>query len=182
MDNCKGTNSPMDINFKLDFDACEIDMTLEHQCRSLIGSLMYAMVSTRPDLATAVPYLSRFQSQPTLKLWQALKRVLRYVTQTIDFNLKYSKYKYESLTGFADADFARDKDRKFTSGYLFKLFNNTVTWKSKKQSTVSLSTTEAELIALCEASVEACWLIKLLCDFNIKISNTVIFEDNQRVR
>lgn len=179
MDNCKGTNSPMDINFKLDFEACEIDMTLEHQCRSLIGSLMYAMVSTRPDLATAVSYLSRFQSQPTLKLWQALKRVLRYVRQTIDFNLKYSKCKYDSLTGFADADFARDKDRKSTSGYLFKLFNNTVTWKSKKQSTVSLSTTEAELIALCEASVEACWLMKLLCDFNISISNTVIFEDNQ---
>lgn len=179
MNNCRGTNSPMDPNFKLDFDLNEVDMTLEHQCRSLIGSLMYAMVGTRPDLATAVSYLSRFQSQPTLKLWQALKRVLRYVKQTIDYNLKYSKCNNESLIGFADADFARDSDRKSTSGYLFQLFSNTVTWKSKKQSTVALSTTEAELIALCEASVEACWLMKLLSDFNIVISNTIIFEDNQ---
>lgn len=179
MENCKGQDTPMENNFILDLDDTDIDMTLEYQCRALIGSLMYAMVSTRPDLATAVSYLSRFQSKPSLKLWKALKRVLRYVKHTVDYNLIFLRNECDTLIGYADADFARDHDRKSTSGYMFKLFGNTITWRSKKQSTVALSTTEAELISLCEASVEACWLIKLLSDLNINVENVIIFEDNQ---
>lgn len=62
---------------------------------------------------------------------------------------------------------------------MFKLFGNTIAWRSKKQTTIALSTTEAELISLCESVVEACWLIKLLLDFNVTIQNVTIFEDNQ---
>jgi len=83
------------------------------------------------------------------------------------------------LIGYADADWARDNDRKSTSGYIFKLYNNTIVWRSKKQTTVALSTTEAELISLCEATVEACWLVKLLSDLKVNVQNVIIYEDNQ---
>ncbi|KAK9719679.1 hypothetical protein QE152_g22486 [Popillia japonica] len=77
------------------------------------------------------------------------------------------------------ADWARDYDRKSTTGYLFKVYNNTVVWKSRKQATVALSTTEAELVSLCEATVEACWIKKLLFELNIIMKCVTIFEDNQ---
>ena len=176
---CKGCKTPMDSNFNID-EKIEVDMSYEHQCRSLIGSLMYATVGSRPDLAMAVYYLSRFQSRPNKNLWQALKRILRYVKQTLEYSLIYRRHNFEfSLIGYADADFARDSDRKSTSGYLFKLFDNTIIWKSRKQSTVSLSTTEAEFVSLCEATMEACWIKKLLLDLNIDIDCIHVFEDNQ---
>ncbi|KAK9701596.1 hypothetical protein QE152_g30478 [Popillia japonica] len=83
------------------------------------------------------------------------------------------------LVGYADADWASDYDRKSTTGYLFKVYNNTVVWKSRKQATVALSTTEAEIVSLCEATVEACWIEKLLFELNIIMKCVTIFEDNQ---
>lgn len=72
MENCKGSNTPMDVNFKLDENSI-VDMRYEMQCRSLIGSLMYATVGSRPDLSTAVCYLSRYQSKPSENLWKEFK-------------------------------------------------------------------------------------------------------------
>lgn len=155
-------------------------MRYEHKCRSLIGSLMYATIGSRPDLAMPVYFLSRFQSKPNKILWQALKRVLRYVKETIDYTLIYKcNPKDKILVGYADADFARDNDRKSTSGYLFKLFNNTIIWKSKKQHCVSLSTTEAEFVSLCEAVAMLCWVRKLLLDLDLNIGCVTMYEDNQ---
>lgn len=179
MENCKGCDTPMDINFRFDENET-VDMTYEHKCRSLIGSLMYATVGSRPDLAASVYYLSRFQSKPNAGLWRALKRLLRYVRKTVNFSLLYTKDESSvPLVGYADADFARTDDRKSTSGYFFKVFNNSVVWRSRKQTTVTLSTTEAEFVALCEAIMEASFMLKLLADLNIKISNVTIYEDNQ---
>lgn len=181
MQNCKGMDTPMDPNLQLDVNT-DIDMTLENYCRSLIGSLMYCMVSTRPDLATAVSYLSRFQGKPSVKLVKALKRVLRYIKQTVNYQLTYTNCNINNnntLVGYADSDFARSMDRKSTSGYVFKLYGNTISWKSKKQNIVTLSTTEAELVALCESCVESCWLIKLLKDVDVNLKHVTIFEDNQ---
>lgn len=180
MENCKGVQLPMDVNYVFD-EACEIDLSYENICRSLIGSLMYATVGSRPDLAMSVYYLSRYQNKPSSELLRALKRILRYVKQTIDFQLVYSKGSNVAypLIGYADADFARDNDRKSTSGYLFMLYDNTIIWKSKKQSTVALSSTEAEFVSLCEAAVEACWLKKLLKELNVDLCNILLYEDNQ---
>lgn len=177
MKDCKGIDTPMETNFKLDDK--NIDLIYEARCRSLIGSLLYVTVNSRPDLAFSVNYLSRFQSTANETLWKALKRVLRYVKQTINYTLIFEKNCDIPLIGFADADWGRDVDRKSTTGYLFKIYGNTVIWKSKKQSVVALSTTEAELIALCHACVESCWIVKILKDLNIEVENFKIFEDNQ---
>lgn len=146
----------MEVNFILD-ENCKVNMSYERKCRALIGTLMYATVGSRPDLANAVYYLSRFQSKPSVELWVALKRILRYVKATVDFQLVFKKdCLSKPLIAFADADWARSSGRKSTTGYLFKVFSNTVIWKSKKQAIVALSTTEAELVSLCEATAEAC--------------------------
>lgn len=177
MQDCKGIDTPMDYNFK--FDDSIVDMSYEKQCRSLIGSLMYATVSSRPDLAFSVYYLSRYQSKPNDCLWKALKRILRYIKQTIDYSLIFEKKSKNPIVGYADADWGRDIDRKSTTGYLFQIYGNTVVWKSRKQSVIALSTTEAELISLCESAVESCWIYKLLVDLGIEIETVEIYEDNQ---
>lgn len=179
MSDSKPVGTPMDVNLKFDDSDHVIDYSLEHKCRSCIGSLMYAVVGTRPDLCASVSYLSRYQSKPSEKLWQCLKRILRYVKGTINYKLKFVKSKAsEPLVCYADSDFARDNDRKSTSGCLLKVYSNPVVWRSKKQSTVALSTTEAEFIALCEATCVACWAKKLLAELNVDCKSTVIYEDN----
>eukprot|EP00253_Pinus_taeda_P004760 PITA_04760 len=111
---------------------------------SAVGSLMYAMVCTRPDIAHAVGVLSRFMSKPGKEHWSTVKRVFRY------------------LCGTSDYDWAGDLDqRRSTSGYVFNLFGGAVSWMSKKQSVVALSTTEAEYMAATHASKEAVWLQRL---------------------
>lgn len=177
--NFYSVDTPMEVNFKLD-ETCKIDQSYERKCRSLVGSLMYATVGTRPDLTMSVYYLSRFQSKPSETLWKSLKRILRYIKGTLNYTLLYTKdYDSLPLIGYADANWARDSDRKSTSGYLFKVYNNSVVWRSKKQTMVALSTTDAEFVSLCEATVEACWIKKLLLDLGIKINTITIFEDNQ---
>eukprot|EP00253_Pinus_taeda_P027130 PITA_27130 len=133
---------------------------------SAVGSLMYAMVCTRPDIAHAVGVLSRFMSKPGKEHWTAVKRVFRYLRGTSDYGLCYQGRpgldRVLDIRGFVDADWAGDLDqRRSTSGYVFNLFGGAVSWMSKKQSVVALSTTEAEYMAATHASKEAVWLQRL---------------------
>lgn len=148
----------------------------------MIDSLLYAVSGTRPDLCVSVNFLSRYQHCASTALYKALKRILRYIKGTLNISLVYNSSGHE-LKGFVDADWAGDvRDRKSTSGYILELYNCPVVWYSKKQLTVSLSSTEAEYIALSYAISEMLWLKKLLLDFNLEYKETmVIFEDNQSV-
>lgn len=140
------------------------------------------MLTTRPDLSTAVNYYSRFQSNATEAQWTGLKRILRYIQGTLKLGLLYRKNVEESLIGFADADWAGDKDRKSTTGFFFKVFGSVICWSTRKQTTVALSSTEAEYVALASASMKLVWLKNLLADLGIKFSKPiVIYEDNQSV-
>eukprot|EP00253_Pinus_taeda_P035198 PITA_35198 len=115
---------------------------------SAVGSLMYAMVCTRPEIAHAVGVLSRFMSKPRKQHWTTVKRVFKYLCGTSDYGLCYEGRlgldRVFDIHGFADADWAADLDqRRSTSGYVFNLFGGAVNWMSKKQSVVALSTTQA---------------------------------------
>eukprot|EP00253_Pinus_taeda_P032794 PITA_32794 len=130
---------------------------------SAVGSLMYAMVCTRPDIAHAVGVLSRFMSKPGKEHWTAVKRVFRYLRGTSDYGLCYQGRpgldRVLHIRSFVDADWAGDLDqRRSTSGYVFNLFGGAVSWMSKKQSVVALSTTKTEYMAATHASKEAVWL------------------------
>eukprot|EP00253_Pinus_taeda_P034263 PITA_34263 len=130
---------------------------------SAVGSLMYAMVCTRLDIAHAVGVLRRFMSKPAKEHWTTAKRVFRHLHGTSDYGLCYQGRpgldRVLDICGFVDADWAGDLDqRRSISGYVFNLFGGAVSWMSKKQSVVALSTTEAEYMAATHASKEEVWL------------------------
>jgi hypothetical protein len=133
---------------------------------SAVGILMYAMVCTRPDIAHAVGVLSRYMSKPGKEHWTSVKRVFRYLRGTAIYGLCYQGRmgldKVLDIHGFVDADWAREMDRRIsTSGYVFNLFGGAISWMSKRQAVVALSTTEAEYMAATHASKEEIWLQRL---------------------
>ncbi|KAE8673094.1 hypothetical protein F3Y22_tig00111812pilonHSYRG00176 [Hibiscus syriacus] len=120
-----------------------------------VGSLMYAMVCTRPDISQAVGVVSSYMHDPGERHWQVVKWILRYLQQTVDVGLVFEQDEAlgQCMVGYADSDYAGDLDkRRSTTGYLFTLAKAPVSWKSTLQSTVALSTTEAEYMAVSEAS------------------------------
>jgi hypothetical protein len=133
---------------------------------SLIGSLQYLTVATRPDIAYAVNWLASFTANPSFKHYNAAKRVLRYLKGTRNYGITYRDQNDRLIGpidsnifyGFSDAAFANAEDQKSISGYVFLANMGTITWMSKKQNTIALSTTEAEYVALSEAAREAKWL------------------------
>jgi hypothetical protein len=142
----------------------------QKQYQSIIGSLMYAMLGTRPDLAYAVSSLSQYCSGPTKQHMGAAKRVLRYLSGTRNFSLKYDKHNQENTPiGYSDSDWAGDADRRSTGGFVYKLAGGAISWKSKKQTSVALSTLEAEYMAASEAAKEAIWIKRLVK--NLRLDN-----------
>lgn len=121
---------------------------------SAVGSLMYVMVCTRPDITHAIGTVSKYLSNPGKEHWSAVKWILRYLHGTSDVKLSFGSDIIE-LLGYSDSDMAGDMDsRRSTSGYLIMFAGGAVAWQSKLQKCVALSTTEAEFIALTEASKE----------------------------
>ncbi|XP_070005861.1 secreted RxLR effector protein 161-like [Nicotiana sylvestris] len=149
---------------------------------SLVGSLMYAQVCTRHDIAFAVGMLGRYQSNSGLDHWKAGKRVLRYLQGTKDFKLTYKYSDSLEVIGYSDSDLGGCKDTsKFTSGYIFLLAGSDVSWRSVKQTIVATSTMEAEFIACYEATSQALWLKNFISGLRIvdSISRPLrIFCDN----
>ncbi|KAK2578615.1 hypothetical protein KPH14_000964 [Odynerus spinipes] len=147
--------------------------------QELIGCLNYLSTYTRPDISHTVSYLSRFNNCHNEEHWLGTKRVLKYLKGTTDFKLCYQKSNLK-ITGFVDADFANDEtDRKSYTDFVFTLGNAAISWESKKQSNVAISTSEAEYLALSEACKEAKFLKNLLLEIineNIKVE---IYNDNQ---
>ncbi|KAL0293770.1 UNVERIFIED_CONTAM: Retrovirus-related Pol polyprotein from transposon TNT 1-94 [Sesamum calycinum] len=148
---------------------------------STVGSLIYAMMCTRPDLCFAVGMVSRYQSNPGPDHWVAVKRILRYLKGTSNLALCYHGGSLR-LVGYSDADGSADRDeRKSTSGYAFLLGGVAITWCSKKQLCISLSTMEAEYIACTSAVQEAIWLRRFLKSLRISAhvdDAVVIYCDN----
>ena len=119
-----------------------------------VGNLMYAMVSTRPDISQAVGVVSRFMANPGEEQWRVLKWVLRYLRRTSDHCISFDGHE-GSVCGYVDANYASDLDeRRSTTGYVFTLAGGAISWMSKLQETVALSTTEAEYIAALDACKE----------------------------
>ena len=134
---------------------------------STVGSLMYAMLCTRPDICFAVGVVSRYQSNPGLDHWVAVKHILKYLRRTRNYMLVYSSRDLIPI-GYTDSDFQSDRDsRKSTSGAVFTLGSGAIIWRSIKQTCVADSTMEAEYVAACEAAKEAVWLRKFLRDLEV---------------
>lgn len=180
MDKCKSASTPIEKGLHL--DKCDSNITSNQPYRELIGCLTYATLTSRPDLCAAVNYFSGFQSCFADTHFTHAKHILRYLQGSIDMKMEYQKHnEFDILLGYTDADWGGDRnDRKSTSGYVFKVFGNVVSWASRKQATISQSSTEAEYIALAHAINEAKWIKSLLGEIGININIPItIFEDNQ---
>jgi hypothetical protein len=149
--------------------------------REAVGSLMYLMVCTRPDIAVAVSEVSKFLSNPGRRHWSAVKRIIRYLIGTKNLKLVLGGQKSFRLTGFADADYARDTDsRKSRTGYLTQIGGSTITWKSKMQATTAGSTCEAEYYAINDLLKEIRYILPLCKEFGIEQELPITLnEDNQ---
>lgn len=179
MENCKPVHTPMESGLCLQKGHISQPNV---PYRELIGCLTYATLTTRPDLCASTNFFSRFQGSYTDEHYTFAKRVLRYIQGTLNLKMVYHRNpEADVLVGYADADWANDRlDRKSISGYVFKVYGNTISWSSRKQATVSLSSTEAEYIALAQGSCEAMWLRNLLQDLKVKCDGpTILYEDNQ---
>lgn len=175
MKDCKRVSTPMDPNCKW----LKADKTTTEPYKELLGCLQYLTLMSRPDICVSVNILSQFQSNPGDEHWVGLKRILRYLQGTKTDRLCFTRKDCEPLTGYADADFANDvEERKSISGNMFSIYGNMVSWSSKRQPIVTLSSTEAELVSLCNASKEGIWMSSILSEIGIPFVPFTIYEDN----
>lgn len=154
-------------------------MEQEVPYREVIGSFLYLVQATRPDLAFAVSSVSRFNDCYDSTHWTAVKRILRYLRGTKHYRIAYRRGDHGAINGFFDADWANESDeRKSYTGYAFILAGGAVTWSCKRQTSVAVSSTEAEYVAMSQAAREALWLIRVIRQFE-KLDNIAIRCDNQ---
>jgi hypothetical protein len=146
--------------------------------REMVGSLMYAMVATRPDICTAVGVVSRFLDKPTDIHCEMVRQIFRYLKQTTDYCLKYTP-SGTKLTGYVDASYANCEDYSSISGYVTLLGSNILSWQSGKQRLVALSSAESEYMALTPAIQEVLWLKDLLQELKLDQKDIKLYEDNQ---
>jgi hypothetical protein len=159
MRDCNPRVTPLEVNQQLGPDGETLPSNMPYS--EVVGSLLYLAVCTRPDMSHSVGMLSRFVSAPKLEHWHALKGVLRYLRGTSKLGLMFRPG--AGLIGYTDSDYAGDLvKRRSTSGYVFMNAGAAVLWGSKLQTTVAVSTCEAELIAGARAIKEALWLRKLI--------------------
>ena len=182
MENCNPDKTPTIAGQELtlvDNSAEDCDATAY---RSLVGKLLFAANTVRSDISYIVGVLSRYLKEPKEVHYKAAKRVLRYLKGTKDLGIRYEAGNNDNgeLLGYCDADWAGDKsDRKSTTGFVFKYANGAITWRSKKQATVALSTAEAEYMSLSEGVKEALWLMQVFKEFGINTGPVRMFDDNQ---
>ncbi|XP_062103182.1 uncharacterized mitochondrial protein AtMg00810-like [Humulus lupulus] len=176
---CKPISTPMETNAKLCAHEGH-DLQDGAMYRQLVGSLIY-LTLTRPDTSYAVGVASRYMQHPKKPHLEAVRRMLRYVKDTINYGLLYKKDDEVKIVGYCDANYAGDHDtRRSTTVYVFKLGSGAISWCSKRQPTVSLSTTEAEYRAAAMTAQESMWLMQLMKDLHQSTDNAILlYCDNQ---
>lgn len=146
-----------------------------------VGSLFYLAVATRPDIAKTVGVLARFTKNPGMQHWKAVKHLLRYIKGTLDYKLTYAPTSGSELfTSYVDADHGGNLDNgRSTTGFVIKMGTGAISWSSRLQSIVALSTTEAEYVGAVSAAQEVLWLRNLLSEFGYDMSSpSTLYIDN----
>ena len=177
MTECKPVSSPMEVGLQLEKATLPSDRT---PYRELLGCLMYIMIATRPDIAFVVSYLARFAHAHDDTHWEAAKRVLRYLKSTMDYKLRLGGAKQvDEILCYTDADWAGDiETRRSTAGALNVINSGCLTWKSKLQSRVTKSSTEAEYIATNQGVTDAIYIKNLMQELTVDL-RIILLCDNQ---
>jgi Reverse transcriptase (RNA-dependent DNA polymerase)/gag-polypeptide of LTR copia-type/Integrase core domain/GAG-pre-integrase domain/Domain of unknown function (DUF4219) len=180
MQNSKPANIPLSSGARLIKAIITDTLVDQKEYQSIVGSLMYAMLATRPDLAQLIQQISQFSQKPTKTHEKAAKQGLRYLNGTIDEGITYNGNLGIRLQCWSDANWGGEEGRESVSGFVFTMAGGTVTYSSKKQGSVALSSTESEYMAILHALKEQIWLLRFLKEIGYDISNqNVIYCDNQ---
>jgi hypothetical protein len=182
MTNCHPVTTPLDPNVKLEKTPDDTPVTPElwSEYSAAVGSFNFAATTTRPDMKHTVHELSQYLNNPSSTHWSAAKRVLRYISGTLNLGITYSPSDSDPDI-YSDANWGTNPiDRKSVSGYAVMFGNTAISWYSKKQPTVALSTMEAEYMAVSNAMRECLWIRELLTKLGIPPQGpTIIHVDNQ---
>jgi hypothetical protein len=171
------TRTPMSTSTKMsaDLNGKSVNPTLY---QSMIGSLLY-LTASRPDLCFSVGVCARFQSNPMESHHTAVKRIIRYVNNTLNHGIFYSRNTNLDIAGYSDANWASNADdRKSTSGRCYYIGTNMIAWSSKKQNFISLSIAEVEYIAVGNCYTQLLWIKQMLEDYRVSEEKMSIFCDN----
>ena len=159
MADCKPSRTPLPAGAVLESSEHTATDVSRQRYQSLIGSLLYAMLGTRPDIAFAVTRLSKFNANPSDAHLHYAKYVLRYLQGTKAYRLRYQGASNDGLISYSDSDWAEDRDdRHSTSGFIFLMAGAAISWASRRQPTISLSSTEAEYKAASDTCRQLVWL------------------------
>jgi hypothetical protein len=166
MENANPIGMPLDTHIKLVPNPEDNEPNHSNTFTKLLGELQYIGNHTRPDILYAVNIMGSFTANPSLQHYSALKRILRYLAGTKTLSITYSAVGDEDdaenlFHGYLDAAFANQEGSKSMSGYIFLASGGAITWKSKRQTIIALSTTKSEYVALSESGHEATWLRNL---------------------
>eukprot|EP00253_Pinus_taeda_P015417 PITA_15417 len=173
MKNCSPSVAPIVKGDRFNLNQCPKNDFEREQMKNIpyasaVGSLMFAQVCTRPDIAFVVGMLGRYQSDPGLDHWRAAKKVMRYLQGTKDYMLMYRWTDNLEVIGYSDSDFAGCVDScKSTLGYIFMMVDGAVSWRSAKQTLIATSTMEVEFVSCFEATLHGVWLKSFISGLRI---------------
>ena len=179
-------NTPLPVGFSVDQSMSpktdsERQEMADKPYRPVLGSVMWGQLATRPDLSFAVSLLSRFQADPGIEHWKGLMHVIGYIKNTMDYGLTYSRDADLTPLAYVDADYGGCRDtRRSTSGYVFTMAGGAVTWSSKRQATVALSTVEAEYVAMSRCAQQMVWTQTWLDEVEIEHDTPGIIRGDSR--
>jgi hypothetical protein len=179
-------NTPLPVGIILDSNMSpktesERQQMANKPYRPILGSVMWGQLATHPDLSFLVSLLSCFQANPRIEHWKVLMHVVGYVKNTVDYGLTYLRDRDISSTAFADADYGGCRDtHRSTSGYVFIMSGGPVTWSSKRQATVALSTIEAKYVAISRCGQQMVWMQSWLDKVTIEHTKPGVLKGDSR--
>ena len=179
MQNAKSAQTPLPSGYMPTPYTGPVDEKLRNRYQQLIGSLLYLMLGTRPDIAFAVTKMSQFAANPTEEHFNKALYICHYLVGTADYDLQY-KRSGNGLMAYADADWGSDnKSRHSITGNLVMLADGAISWTSKAQKTIALSSTEAEYMSLSDATRQLVWIHSLLGELKLPVKSIPLCGDNQ---
>jgi hypothetical protein len=180
MQNCKFAKTPLPTGWRATKNSEQATPEFRLQYQAIIGSLLYLMIGTRPDIAFAVTRLAQFAANPSKEHMDKALYVCKYLAGTADYELVYDGASNKGLLAYCDSDYAGCTDtRRSITGFIVKLTNGIVSWQSHAQKTVALSSTEAEYMSLSDCSRQIVWIQSLLGEIGFMQVRTPIYGDNQ---
>ena len=180
MQNCKFAKTPLPTGWRATENHEKATPEFRLRYQAIIGSLLYLMIGTRPDIAFAVTRLAQYAANPSKEHMDKALYVCKYLAGTIDYELVFDGNSNKGLLAYCDSDYAGCTDtRRSITGYLVKIADGIICWQSHAQKTVALSSTEAEYMALSDCSRQIVWLQSLLGELGFSHTRTPIYGDNQ---